>query len=229
MTNWIKLRKKLLSDPRVVVMASKLGTSRYAVLGALFAIWCVADEHGEFMAGLKVSDLSSMISWPGFAETMPEDWLAVSENGLRFPKYNAHNGSTARARIATATRVKRYRKRQRNGASVTPSVTPALPEENRIEDTNTALPSPDKPVRKVKPHWGETLIKPFLDLPGVPKSGPWAYLNKIATEYARPNVEAALRQAMDKRFDTWGHLCGWLVEVAKRAGRTAPAQNGPSW
>lgn len=132
--------------------------------------------------------------------------------------------------VITIVNYERYQQLPSEGAENTDAEGPAKGHKRAsLLEVEKVLPSPDKPVRKVKPHWGETLIKPFLDLPGAPKGGPWSYLNKVATEYARPNVEAALRQAQNKRFDTWGHLCGWLVEVAKRAGKTAPAQEGPSW
>lgn len=102
--NWIKMRKTLLTDARVVRISSALNADRLRVIGGLLSVWCIADDHGDYMEGIKPSHISELIGWPGFAEAMPADWLVHDENGVSFPNYESHNGVIARRRALDSVR-----------------------------------------------------------------------------------------------------------------------------
>jgi hypothetical protein len=126
---WIKLRKSLRTDPRVMALCAKLGKSKAEIIGGLCLLWFMADEHGEKLSGVTRALLSAEICVAGLAENLPECWLADTQDGLVFPNYEAHNGSTGKARALSSKRVERFR----SGVSVTK----ALPEERRGEDIKT--------------------------------------------------------------------------------------------
>lgn len=119
---WIKFRKKLATDPRVLVMARALGVPRTQILGCLCVIWSYADDHADgrgYVRGLLPEDVDAMVELPGFCATLPPEWINISRenDALQFPKYAAHNGSTAKRRALDARRkgVSR-RKSVRNGS-----------------------------------------------------------------------------------------------------------------
>lgn len=123
--DWIKLRKSLRSDPRVLALCAKLGKSKAEIIGALCLMWFIADDHGEKLPSVTRALLSAELGVSGLAENLPECWLADAPDGLIFPDYDAHNGSTAKARALARKRVERFRNARR--------VTQALPrgEESR--------------------------------------------------------------------------------------------------
>jgi hypothetical protein len=108
------------------------------VLGGLFLVWCIADAHGDFMPGVTPASLSELVGLPGFVEAMPSDWIQVRPDGLRFPNYDEHNGSTAKARALSQRRMTERRVRNRYGASVTE----AQPEREKIRDKDNYSSSP---------------------------------------------------------------------------------------
>lgn len=125
--NWIKVRIKLRTDPRTLALAAKLQCHPTLVLGGLFQLWSLGDEHGEYLRGFSRSLLSQIIGVPGFAEALPKDWLQDRSGGLLLPDYEKHNGSTGKKRAQNAKRQKDLRDRNadRNAPDVT-SVTPSL-------------------------------------------------------------------------------------------------------
>jgi hypothetical protein len=104
---WIKMRVDLATCPQVVRMTSALRTDRLRVVGALHAVWCIFDAHS--VAGVldayTAETLDQAIGFEGFAEAMKAaGWLEVAETGLAAPRYEEHNGSTAKRRGMEALR-----------------------------------------------------------------------------------------------------------------------------
>lgn len=116
--SWIKLRKSLRTDPRVAVMAAQLGVPEVTILGGLFILWCIADDHGEKLpAGMDRALLDRMVGVTGFADALPTAWLVEKKGALHFPHYASHNGTTARTRTLTAARVRKHRAKAREAGS----------------------------------------------------------------------------------------------------------------
>jgi hypothetical protein len=144
---WIKLRTNLWHDPRVAYVARVVGVAPATVVGALAIVWSWADEHStdgvlRYRAWDEINALAGVVDDPmphGVPRLQLADalrsvgWLEIADDGSpRIPRFEEHNGATAKQRAETARRVANHR--SRNGGTVTT----ALPrEEKRREDKNT--------------------------------------------------------------------------------------------
>jgi hypothetical protein len=129
--DWIKFRKALIRDGRVLEVARKCNATRVTTIGALVTLWCLGDEYCEengTIPGYTADDLNMEIGVCGFVEALPPDWFAVVDGLPQLPAYQQHNGETAKQRACNARRVTRYRER------VTQE---ALPEKRREEKRRT--------------------------------------------------------------------------------------------
>lgn len=138
-TDWIKMRKSLWNDPRVLSVTARLQqanptVTKLTVIGALFGLWSLADTHGESFRGLSANLIDSEVGISGFCEALPPDWFRVRRNGIELPNYEIHNGTTAKSRALSAKRVARHRAKTGN-ADVTlgplPDQTRTRPEKTR--------------------------------------------------------------------------------------------------
>lgn len=110
--DWIKMRMGLSTHPKVVRIASALKADRYRVIGALHAVWCLADEHTAdgILDGYSMQALDDSINWPGFSQAMSDvAWLEVNGKGLLIPRFDEHNGVSAKRRALDAERKRRDR------------------------------------------------------------------------------------------------------------------------
>jgi len=127
-------------------MAGALGIDADAVVGKLIRVWGWFDKHTEDgnAVGVTFSLLDRISGVTGFAEQMELcGWLTQSGHVLSIPKFDHHNGKTAKNRALTAKRVAKSKVKS-NAEGNAPIVTEALPrEEKRREDK-------DKPVKKSK-------------------------------------------------------------------------------
>lgn len=111
--DWIKMRMSLRTHPKVVRMASALKADRYRVIGGLHAVWCLADEHTEdgSLPGYTISALDDSIGWPGFSQAMKDvEWLIEEPQRLVLPRFDEHNGASAKRRAQDAERKRNDRK-----------------------------------------------------------------------------------------------------------------------
>lgn len=105
--DWIKIRKCLPNDPRIVRMASALRADRFRTLGGVLSAWCLFDEHTDNgqLDGYTVALLNEVVGFPGLAEAMEwVGWLEVGENFLIAPRFEKHNGKTAKRRCQESDR-----------------------------------------------------------------------------------------------------------------------------
>jgi hypothetical protein len=117
--DWIKMRMGLRTHPKVVRMSSALQADRFRVIGALHAVWCLADEHTEDgdLPGYSLSALDDSIGWPGFSAAMRDvEWLIEGAQGLVLPRFDEHNGASAKRRAMEAERKRRGRKESASDA-----------------------------------------------------------------------------------------------------------------
>ena len=100
---YIAFRKVLVKDGRVRILSEKLGTTVREVLGALVHLWAIGDDYADkkgVLHGWKPSDIDEEIGLPGFTAALPADWFAVRDGWAQLPRYQQHNGTTAKTRIA---------------------------------------------------------------------------------------------------------------------------------
>ena len=107
MSGWIKMGTGLGSHPKVKTMRRALKADRLRVIGGLWAVWCVFDEHSASgrLDGYTLDDMDEEIGWKGFSAAMADiGWLIADDGGLEAPDYEQHNGPNAKRRALDASR-----------------------------------------------------------------------------------------------------------------------------
>lgn len=113
--NWIKMTHSLRTAPEVVRISSALKADRLSVIGALYVLWSIADNHADEAGNLPdytAEILDSELGWPGFAEAVCNaGWLRCSDKSVSFPHFERHNGKSAKRRALDASRKGSVRKK----------------------------------------------------------------------------------------------------------------------
>jgi hypothetical protein len=113
--DWIKLRHDLADDPAVVRMSRVLGMDRDSVLGKLFRLWGWADRHTVDGRACDIGGeqfVDEHLGAPGFARAMVSvGWLVVDGDCFDIPKFDRHNGESAKKRALSAVRKQVFRSR----------------------------------------------------------------------------------------------------------------------
>lgn len=130
---WIKLRTKLPKDGRLRVASRKChapsvtdvadeSLQRNALvtlaLGALVRLWCLADEHADedgVLFGYTTADIDAEVGVPGFAASLPAEWIDLSGEWVKLPDYQEHNGTTGKSRAQATKRKRREREGNAEG------------------------------------------------------------------------------------------------------------------
>ena len=111
---WIKMRKNLRRHPKVVMLKRELDCSAATVVGALFFLWSVADEHSSdgVLRGYDEKTVDEECELPGFAKAMASrkvGWLRLKRTGVQVVDFSEHNGASAKARAENTKRQQRLR------------------------------------------------------------------------------------------------------------------------
>lgn len=136
--SWIKVRTNITNDPRVSEIARQTGLPVPHVVGALVALWSFADQY-SLDGSLPFVRHDAIDAFAGLSERKfvraleSVGWLRYDEDLERFelPRFDEHNGETAKARANGAKRQERFRNgggvTQRNGEpSLSVTVAPSL-------------------------------------------------------------------------------------------------------
>lgn len=113
--SWIKIRTNLATDPAISSIALRLKMPPRHVLGSLVAIWSWADAltADGFVSHASPSLIDELAGKKGFATAMQAvDWITLNDNGITFPRWDRHNGSSAKARSGEAERKQLQRSAQ---------------------------------------------------------------------------------------------------------------------
>lgn len=105
--DWIKMRKTLPTDPRIVRIMSALKADRFRTLGGVFAAWCLFDDQTEDgrLDGYTPEVFDEVIGFPGLSRAMAAvGWLEIGKDYLAAPRFSEHNGKTAKRRASEAVR-----------------------------------------------------------------------------------------------------------------------------
>jgi len=144
--DWIKMRDDLTEDPAVVSIGEATALDEFAVVGRLHALWSWAGKHSVDGNAVSVTPqwIDRKVGCVGFAAAMIEArWLESDGKTVTFPRFDRHNGETAKKRAVTNKRVAEHREVKRssnadvNADSVTDvthaALQKALPEKRREE------------------------------------------------------------------------------------------------
>ena len=146
--DWIKVRKCVLTHPRLVRIMSALDADKFRTLGGLVSAWCLLDEHSVDgkLEGYTPESFDEMVGFPGIARAMEgAGWLAIYKGGLQAPDFEKHNGSTAKRRAQETVR-----KMSARNADKCPQVmrTKSGPEKRREEKRTNTPPIPPRGVAR---------------------------------------------------------------------------------
>lgn len=133
--DWIKMRADLLTHPKVVRISSALRADRLRVSGGLFAVWCLFDTHSidGRLEGYTLEAVDDLIGFAGFGAAMQAvGWLEVDGDSLCTPRFEEHNGQSAKRRATESERKRNERKTSASDADKK-----RTREEKRREEGNT--------------------------------------------------------------------------------------------
>ena len=143
--DWIKMRSDLFEHPKVFKLADLLGVDEFAAVGMLFCFWAWADKHAVDgrvdAATTRLVDKCAHRA--GFAEALVSiGWLVVDADGITIPRFNEHNGDSAKERTLKNQRQARWRAGKRGGAvddeaSTSTTTEASTREEKRREEKTT--------------------------------------------------------------------------------------------
>lgn len=154
---WIKIVRNLEKKPEVIAIARACKKSRLEVVGLLVRFWGWMDEISVDGNNLSLTseDVDEVVDLPGFAAAMRhEKWLAGRDGSLQIPKFERHNGSSAKARAleAEAKRLRRLSDSLSDNMSgtcptkQTENVRPEREAERRTRGDPTVFKSDRKPI-----------------------------------------------------------------------------------
>jgi hypothetical protein len=95
------------THPKVVRIASALKADRLRVVGGLHAVWCLFDAHSAdgSLEGYTLDALDDLIGWPGFSAAMVGvEWMKETPQSLDLPRFEEHNGQSAKRRAQETER-----------------------------------------------------------------------------------------------------------------------------
>lgn len=106
--DWIKMRTNLWDDPRVGRVCDLTGQSEATVIGGLYWLWAMADDHTAdgVLPGLTIKSIDRKTGVQGLGDALCDvGWLTVLDAGVQINGFEEHNGSSAKKRCQTAKRV----------------------------------------------------------------------------------------------------------------------------
>jgi hypothetical protein len=104
---WIKLRVDLADDPAVIAISAATRLCADEVIGKLYRLWAWADRQTRdgCAQGVTAEWVDSFVRKRGFAAAMVRSsWLETTDDGIRFPHFERHNGESAKTRALDAKR-----------------------------------------------------------------------------------------------------------------------------
>lgn len=137
--DWIKMRTDLLTSPKVVRMTSALNADRFRIVGGLLSVWSLFDAHSDdgVLHGYTLKAVDELAAWPGFSAAMESvGWIVSDDESLSLPRFDTHNGQSAKRRAQEADRKRNVRKASASDADKT-----RTRGEERREDTKQELAS----------------------------------------------------------------------------------------
>jgi hypothetical protein len=110
--DWMKLDHDTPEKPEVMALAARLGISTDDALGKCVRFWRWFDRHTTrgFAKGVTITLLDQQLGSPGLCDALENvGWLIRSDDGIRLPHFERHNGATAKARALDQKRKRRGR------------------------------------------------------------------------------------------------------------------------
>ncbi|UZZ12423.1 DnaT-like ssDNA-binding domain-containing protein [Ectopseudomonas mendocina] len=138
---WIKMRTNLWDDPRVSHLCDLVDQPEAMVVGALYWLWSMADEHSEdgLLPGLTLRAIDRKTGVAGIGQALVQiGWLAEVEGGVEVVKFAEHNGASAKRRCQDAQRKAAARNVSASEADKKQTGTGAREEKRILKPSHTA-------------------------------------------------------------------------------------------
>ena len=136
--DWIKMRIDLQTHPKVFRMVSALQADRLRIIGGLHIAWSIFDTHSSdgVLVGYTVEAMDAVVGWPGFTQAMIDvEWASVNDGGsLVMPRFDEHNGASAKRRANDSERKRNERKSPVRNLSASDADSLRTREEKRREE-----------------------------------------------------------------------------------------------
>jgi len=196
--DWIKMEANTPEKEEVLAITSRMGwDDADLTVGKLFRLWRWFDQQtiDGNAARVTAALLDRIVGVTGFCEAVRDvGWLNITDAGISLPKFDRHNGATAKSRALTAKRVANHKANASGNATTNAlSVSSTLPrEEKRREEVNNLpaqtdgnlSPDPEAPAGKKR-----AVKKPAFDAVG--------YLTDRGVERQAAEDWMLLRKAKD--------------------------------
>jgi hypothetical protein len=146
--DWIKIRNDLDEDPHVLRLQELLGNPDIdLVVGKLRRLWKYADRFtvdGRIIFADEAR-IDGIVSFAGFAAALRSvGWLEFDGSGAVIPRFDEHNGESAKRRSMNTFRQQTSRRRRADVALKRDKS--ATREEKRREEKNQGVTPPETPV-----------------------------------------------------------------------------------
>ncbi len=203
---WIKIDTTLFNKPEVVRISSLLKIKQTETVGLLVLFWTLADgltEDGTIPYYGR-AEVDCAVNKRGFCQALESvGWIVVTDEGVSIPRFDRHNGRSAKRRAETSRRVNAHR--LRNVTDVTRETLQAkrgkrnarnekvTPREEKIREDSLRESLPRAHAREGDP------------LPPVPS---WAPLAKQVHEFAESR---GYDREETLKFLLWHRQRGWTL------------------
>lgn len=222
---WLKMELSTPDKPEIKRMARILSIDKDAVFGKLFRVWAWFDQNSVdgHVDGVVAADIDDIALQVGFANAMAEvHWITfdLSAQWVTLPKFDRHNGQTAKTRALKTERQAKWRKNVNKVVDGEASTDASTREEKRREDikTNTnILSSPATPKNDPIPY--EEIVKLYHEiLPTCPKVS-------LLTNKRKGQIGARWRSGVLPDLETWKKYFIFISKSRFLMGLIDPPEN----
>lgn len=233
--DWIKMRTDLATCPKVVRISSALHADRLRTVGGLHSVWCLFDTHSVdgTLEGYSVETVDDLIGFQGFARAMIDvGWLIEIDQGLALPRFEDHNGQSAKRRATDSDRKKNVRNMSASDADKMRTREEKRREENKERgDVPVAPPLADKVPKSAKTKAKRKTALPD-DFPITAEMIVWANERAPAAVLTLETEKFLnhFRAKGETRADWLASWRNWILRAQEFAGRrVVPIKAGPDF
>jgi hypothetical protein len=112
MSHWMKVEFTTPDKPEMIAAARMCKASAGDTFLAFFRLWSYFDNQTAtgFLPDLTTDDLDRIAGLSGFGKAMAKvGWIEQDTRGITIPHWEKHNGSSAKRRALTQSRVQKCR------------------------------------------------------------------------------------------------------------------------
>jgi len=183
------MKTSLADDPAVIGMSIDLGLESDLVVGKLHRLWSWANLHTSDgnAVGVTPEWVDEFLHVEGFAKSMEKfKWLKIKDDRVTVPRFDRHNGQSAKTRANARKRQERHRKRNGKVSRSKRDSSVTREEKRREEKKNKTTPPLTPPPARAD-------LPPHVALPPCPVAwgGVVSEMIELGVFAPHPAVDAA--------------------------------------